>query len=87
VVIADAVGTVSFGQLPLSEHETLLLPVSGFEELLLPQPANAITVTVIAAKRISFISCPSKFDLARCGSGLNSGAHLTLPGEAAQGVR
>jgi hypothetical protein len=73
-VISADVGAVSFAHLPLSEHEASSLP----------QPDNAIVVTVITARRSLCISCPSKFSLSKCGLVPNNGAHATLPMEAAQ---
>ena len=70
-VMSAEVGAVSFAQLPLSEHEASLLP----------QPANAIAATVIAAKKSFFISCPSKFDFGKCGHVPNSGGRLLHPGK------
>jgi hypothetical protein len=73
-VMSADVRAGSFAQLLLSEHEASLLP----------QPANAITATVIAAKKSFFISCPSKFDFGKCGHIPNGGAQVTPPREAAQ---
>jgi hypothetical protein len=68
-VISNAEGAVSFAQRPLSEHEASPPP----------QPVSDIAAMVIAAKSSFFISCPSKFDVARCGSVLESGLAQVVP--------
>ena len=77
VVRYGSVGAVSFGHLPMSEHLTSSLP----------QPENAIVATVITARRSFCTSCPSELGLGKCGSVSNNGAHVSLPGEAAQEAR
>jgi hypothetical protein len=73
-LISAAVGAVSCEHLPFSEHEASPLP----------QPENAIAVTVIIARRSLCISCPSKFRQGKIGLVPDNGTHTTLPGKAAQ---
>jgi len=70
-VMSADVRAGSFAQLLLSEHEASLLP----------QPANAITATVIAAKRASSFRVPPSLTLASVVTFQTAGRRLLHPGK------